>query len=375
VGDLMKTRVGGKEWDLPVESLTWRAAAARELGDAQVMVPWEHDACSSTYLDEEHAFPVEIDAGDAGAWYGVAESVTTDARGVRLACRENGQVAQGRYAGDASFDGATGSMTAGAIVRAALQAALGGLGAGVVIPDVIVEGPPAIESYDIDGKTLLQVLADMQQATGCEWRIRHTGNGDYFDWLPPLAPLHDPLLVDGGAVMDVTREVRAAERIWEVIGKDSAGRLIRRRANEVIGPAGVAPQRVIDLGTSAETAQGAVAVAAELAAARHAGVTFSARLVDAAAIAVVREGMTVRLHAPHAALAAGMTAPTCRVLGRTLRGDGRAVDLTLQYLRAPATGALEQATITPPAVTGREDDLLRVVGIGYQGIRAALGMR
>lgn len=196
-------------------SATWALAAGRRFGEASVWVPRDSRAHRADYLDDEGGFLVRLDDAVAGPWTGVADAPRTDARGSTVTARHLAALTADVVVRSAATYR---NATAGALAHAACRLAL--TGHPLLRPGTFTEAAPAVPECGFAHRSLADLLGDLVEQTGQEWRVSEDGA---LDWTPPTGRLLEVHLSDGTQVVDATRETDGAARVAEVIARGPAG--------------------------------------------------------------------------------------------------------------------------------------------------------
>lgn len=310
--------------DLPAQ-VRWAGAAARSFGTAEVTIPRNSPAFAAAYVDRDGGSLIEIKDANLGTWRGIIQKPRISRNGVQLSANHQAKLVDIRLV---SRNRSLRNMTAGAIVKAAVNDAVVGLGPAVLRAGTFVEAAPIIDNYEFRGQKLSQVLADMMEQSGQEWSLSDDGA---LSWVAPQGTLYSVVLCDDGDVTDGEREADVNDRTAEVYAVDGQGREIVVRNGDA-DPTGRWPrQEKVDAGGANAAIAGRQAAA--LAAARRTStVTYALRLRGSTHQAGIREGDFLQTVLPYADF--GGVAPLVRVLERSFV-DGR-TDETLVVQDVPA---------------------------------------
>lgn len=243
--------VSGSTWsgDIQVETVAWRSAQQRQYGEASLFVPRAHPACDDRYINPLGGFLVEVNGGALGMWRGLAQSVRPSWAGVEISAMCIDWIASRvPVAPRRTFEG----MTAGQIVRQAVYDALGVIAKGGLTAGSFVECGPLVPRYEFTGQPLEQVLTDMQEWTGSEWRFADDGE---FSFRPPVASLYPRVLCEGGDLTDVQVEAMVDDRLAAAEAvMQGDGRSFTARAGEVAGDSYAGLRETLDVDTDSMAA-------------------------------------------------------------------------------------------------------------------------
>lgn len=301
-------------------SVTWRCPALRQFGEASLYIPRGSALYRSAVLDEDAGLLVELQDADLGAWRGFGWPDVT-AAGATIAARELGALMESRVVNRSrTFR----NLTAGAIARSAVQDALAGLGAPVLVAGTFVEAAPVVAEFSFDGQTLAEVLGDLMADTGQEWSIE----GSRLSWRPAGGTLVDLALCEDGDVCGVSRESQDTP-VVEVLARGSDGRVVARRADDATAGSLWRRQAVVDVRTESDAAL-AAAADRELRRLRHPAVQYRVAL-HRRHWSRVREGDYARLVLPTATVRGDC--PLVRVVERSVASGAAFADLTCSLIR------------------------------------------
>lgn len=308
--------------DLPA-TVRWTNASAREFGSAQVTIPRRTTADSASYFDQDGGSLIDLRDPNLGNWRGVVTSPEIDDEHITLTAIH---VAKWLDIRPVSRQRVLVGMTAGAIVRAALNDGLIGLGRTVIRAGTFVEAAPHIDSYSFTGQSVYQVITDMMEATGQEWSLSDDGA---LSWVPRTGTLYAKVLCQDGDLKDVKRRADVDQRLMEVIGVDANKREYVNRAGE-LAAAGFWPRAAVLTGrTPIEAARlSAITVAQR----RTSDITYTMQLLKTAANhwASIRPGDFIQTMLPRAGTSAA--SPLFRVLAMGYADGDAGVELALQYV-------------------------------------------
>lgn len=209
---------------------TWVHPAAKEFGEATVIIPRGHPALavSSTgdplYIDEDGGFYVELSDADLGVWRGIADVPRINAERVEIPCIALEALTSIRRVSNATY---AYCVPAGAIVEAGYKDAFGSMGTLGIGLGAIDYGGPLILGYDFAGKYFSDLLADMMTFTGMEWWIDDAGN---FNWGGFGGRYYPYPLADSGDVVDGERDGTIREMAVEVTAVNNLGMELTRQA-------------------------------------------------------------------------------------------------------------------------------------------------
>jgi len=326
-----------------VASVTWRLPAARQTGEASLVVRRDDPAFSAVALNPRGGFLVEILGGSLGTWTGIGQSFEPDAEGASFTALQEAAMAERQ---GVSLQTTHIGLTAGTLARMAVYDAIAGDADTLLRPGVFTESAPIVDAYTFAGKSLATVLDDLLGLGGGEWRI----DAGKVSWLPVTGTFHAPV-VDGGGVWDVRRDGGAADQVAEVVAVGDAADRYVARAREVAGANFWRTREVITVATRSVYVLQRTAEA-RLFVARQPSGRLSCRL-DPRLWTTIREGDFLRIVAPY--LDIGGSAPLCRVLGRTYSERDESVTLELQEVSdldiVTAIGQAGARSAAPPAPT------------------------
>lgn len=174
-------------------SVSWSATAARDLGRADIKVPRTSPAWNAAYINDEGGFLVELYTA-AGGWRGVADRPIFSADGASISVLPLETWLEGRLVQSSrSFR----CLPAGAIAERAVLDGVAGLGSAAIMPGTFCLSGPVVPTYSFNGKSVLQVLTDMHDATGQEWELDRFGR---INWLPFQGTYRERHLIDDGVI-------------------------------------------------------------------------------------------------------------------------------------------------------------------------------
>jgi hypothetical protein len=164
------------ETDLPVTSLSWTAATARQDGAAEIAVPPTSDALSNLYIRPGRSAVVITDSV-LGVWRGrLMRAGRQNNGGATLqAVHVTALFKQVKVHSGTEFT----SVPAGIVARAAIRDAAAQLGQVLLRAGSFVEAPPLV-TYELNNKPLDQVLSELMDRSGQEWVYNDEG---VFSWV------------------------------------------------------------------------------------------------------------------------------------------------------------------------------------------------
>ncbi|MGD9893964.1 MAG: hypothetical protein AB7U18_21990, partial [Dehalococcoidia bacterium] len=185
---------------LPVLSIAYNHPVLLEAGTATVLVPRDSPAYSPAHIDERRGFPVTIDS-KLGRWPGIALVSERTPEGWLLECSHVARLLGTKL----TLERRTypGPWLAGDILTDVLNITFGGLASPRLLPGVMAIPNGYLTDYDVAGRYVSDVVIDLMDQTGLEWRLRV----EYLDLVPPAAPVYAPLLCVGNRALEVHRRI------------------------------------------------------------------------------------------------------------------------------------------------------------------------
>lgn len=379
--------------ELLVRRIRWASSPLRQFGEAELFIPPGHAAFSTAYVDDENGESyVRITHDTLGEWAGVVCVVDAGEGGATVIARDLGWLLSRRNVGqNRTFQ----ALTAGLIVRQAVQDGFAGLAGSYLGHGSYLEAAPVVASYQFRGQSVAAVLGDMQAATGHDWSVTLSQGGALVNWLPPLGTLSETHLSEDAHLVGAGVRMDASERIAEATARGTDGTVDTVTDGESAGSGLISGQSSVSVSSTSRAAIWQAA-RAELAA-RHWPLTvYRADLRERAATVVtntggpgqsrlprflsgssappvtlslavgadlwssVREGTVLLCHLPHAGIAAA--SPVVRVLSREWTEGSPYLSITLQYLRpltAQTQARLAAELTVPPLLAPAKNDPIR----------------
>lgn len=202
--------------DLPAE-VTWASAQGQSFGSASIRILRDSIAWDAEIISEHGGVLVEIITA-VGTWRGIGDTPVYRTDGMAIqALHLNSWTRIRHVASHRLFCG----VSAGVIVKRAVQDALVGLGSVPVTIGPILHAPPVIADYTFKGQTFLSVLTDMQNKTGQVWTITDALE---FTWRSQIGRYRELTLIDDGRYLDRLQRQPLADQIAETIEIEPNGR-------------------------------------------------------------------------------------------------------------------------------------------------------
>lgn len=198
-----------------------RLPALRELPEAEIAIPYGHEADSPEVVAEHGGTVVRIYA-EGAVWLGIGDVPARTDRGIQL--RAAHVLAWLDIRAVSSYRRFLG-CTAGTIARAALIDGIVGLPGVPLIPYRFCEAPPHVDEYEFRGQSVLQVLVDLMELTGQEFWIDEQLRVSWVPWQVRYRPVvltdADGLLgpLPGESLQEQAREVHEVRHgvDWTVV--------------------------------------------------------------------------------------------------------------------------------------------------------------
>lgn len=200
-------------FDADRASATWTLVPFRQFGEAEVYVPRASPAFAA--VDDAGGQLVRLADPGSGTWTGVSDIPQTTAYGATLRCHHIAAATQDvvvRSAGEYR------NVTAGALARVAVTMATAGH--PLLRPGTFTEAAPFVPAFGYGHRALAEVLGDLANLTGQEWRVNEDGT---LDWLGQIGRVVTVRLAEGDQLVDVTRQQDGEARLAEVIARGSDG--------------------------------------------------------------------------------------------------------------------------------------------------------
>lgn len=354
-------------FDADTARCTWRLPASRQWGDAEVFVARGAAAWDANILRPGGGFLVRLYDPSGGPWTGIAVETQFDRRGCTVKALELAALTSTVLVErSVTLD----NLTGGTLARRACTNALGGAVRGLIRPGTFAEAAPFLPEYQFSTQPLSDVLGDLCERTGQEWRVNADGT---LDWLPAFGRTIDTHVCEGVSIVDVSCETPLDGAAVELVARGSDGHEYLAATNE---DAGLWRRQVAEsVDTRSPVALGMLA-RDRLTTQRVVPITYRFKLAKVAASASdspvvtlgfgiqpfgtspfggvggapstvtlgsVREGDTLLIHVP----SLGIGSAAVRVVARTI--DAQSAWIDVEAVATEGVAGLPQAVITAVA--------------------------
>lgn len=308
---------------LPVLSLEYNHPALLQAGTATILVPRDSPAYTATHIDERQPFVVKIDSR-LGRWTGIALGKERAPEGYRLECSHIARLLGTKLALQHKvYDG---PWMPHLILEDVLRITFGGLDGPRLLPGTRCVANEPLTDYALQGRYVSDIVIDLMQQTGMEWRLRD----EYLELAPPVAPEYAPLLCEGAGVVDVHRRIDHNDQVYTVKSRSEDNELeVAALSNTGIW----SPEIALDTELP-DFHSRALEAAHEASERSFPEVPIGCALPDIGTTwATVREGMTLRILAPSMGFTDQLA--RVRVLTRRYQAGSGLLQITGQFLFWP----------------------------------------
>ena len=200
--------------------VSWHTGSNRQYGQVEFVIPAHSPAWDEEVIDEQGGFNVKVST-PYGKWGGIATEVKNEDAGFRVIAQDFWAYAEVRtVSSNRIFAG----VTAGCIARVAVRDAMVGLGNRPFTIGPILEAPPVIMEYAFTGQYLMDVLTDLTERSGHDFKFDADG---VFHWVSRLGRSHDITLIDDGTLRSPLQPRPLREQFSESIEVEETGRTFR----------------------------------------------------------------------------------------------------------------------------------------------------
>lgn len=321
-------------------TVVWALPGTREAATLDCVIPRGHSVYRSTAWSEQPGWPIATGDLVLGQWQGIVTDVEVTAEGARIAAVDLAAiVAKLPVSAGRTFD----SMPAALLAHLAITDALGSSAGLGVTEGGVAYGGSVIPTYELRGQPLGEVLGDLGERSGQEWRVQD----GKLAWRGASGIGRPVALVEGGTLTSVSRTVAARESVASVTAVGTNGVAVTARA---YGAAARWGNRQTITVAMSDPAGLQLAADARLAQLNEPVVTYTGKLD--ASLWSYREGDQVTIVAPQSG---GLDGEVCvaRITKRSF--DGTQLTITAQRLSV----SRQRSSVARAVVVPREGDYIR----------------